>query len=72
MTELQKTIRALSHEERTKKAAAILIETKSGMQQVVKMNYLIDHCGLTMNEYLEALNYATGGALVNDALSGCP
>ena len=67
MSDLKTTVKALSFENKMEKAVAILLETKSGMTQNVKMGYLIERAGLTMNEYLEAANRATNGQITRDA-----
>lgn len=61
-------IATLSKEKRIEGAVKILTETDSGMTQNAKMAYLMD-VGITSTEYLEALNRATDGALVREALS---
>ena len=47
------------------RSAKIIAETSSGQTQQQKQSYLINHCGLTMEEYLEALNIASEGELLN-------
>lgn len=64
-------IKAMSYEERVNRAVKIILDgEKRKMQCVLVQQYLIDGCGLTMTEYLEALNIAGGGALVKTALGG--
>lgn len=60
-------ISKMSRDERINRAAKILSETKSGFSQQEKQAYLL-HAGLTQDEYLEALNVASGGELIQSAL----
>ena len=65
---IKETVRELSYEQRIEKSVGILLEKKSGLSQNAKMDYLINHAGLTQGEYLEALNRASGGTLTKTAL----
>jgi len=66
--ELKKHIAGLTREQRVSKAARILADSHGKFNQVEVLHYLTDECGLTMTEYLEALNAATGGGVIEFAL----
>ena len=65
----------MDRKELVARAVRFLIKTEGKVMpngvmpsQQVKMKYLIEEKGLTMTEYLEALNQASGGELVRSAL----
>lgn len=67
--ELREKIAKMSYEEKVKRAVKIIKDgEKRKMQCVHVMGYLIDGCGLSMTEYLEALNIAGDGELLKVAL----
>lgn len=61
-------IDAMTYEQRVAKAAGIILMSDGKTDQASTMHYLTNICGLTMTEYLEALNKATNGGLVSAAL----
>lgn len=67
--DLREKIAKMSYEEKVKRAVKIIKDgEKRKMQCVHVMGYLIDGCGLSMTEYLEALNIAGDGELLRVAL----
>lgn len=67
--DLREKIAKMSYEEKVKRAVKIIKDgEKRKMQCVHVMGYLIDGCGLSMTEYLEALNIAGNGELLKVAL----
>jgi hypothetical protein len=66
---LRQKIARMSYTEKVERAVKIIKDgEKRKMQCVAVMGYLIDGCGLSMTEYLEALNIAGNGELLKVAL----
>lgn len=61
-------IDAMTSEEKVKRATKIIKDSDGKCEQSAVLHYLTEHCGLTMTEYLEALNRATDGELLKTAL----
>jgi len=64
---MKKRISSMSYDERVKRAAKLISDSDGKVEQCALMHYLTD-LGLTMTEYLEALNIATGGGVIRVAL----
>jgi tellurite resistance protein len=63
---LKERVAKLSYTERVNKAAQIINESDGKFEQSQVMTYLIEMVGLTMTEYLEALNIASDGELLRN------
>lgn len=62
-------IAKMSYEEKVRRAAKIIKDGGTRkLRRLDVMGYLTEGCGLTMTEYLEAVNIASNGELLRVAL----